>query len=233
MAWICLAHANYFKIPLSGTIRITLAPNEAKACKSLHAHTGFNISFQYTMGWSYVGKSVDVVEWNKLVLTKAGPFSDGKFINIGLEFIKERDHENGEPIFSLAEMPVLFKNKFSSVNGESGRVLLEFLNTIETYPNTLSNALLELLPQPQATSSSSVSGRRHPTTGSRLNSDEEGGSGSDSGGASAKYQRRKKRSRTKRKVRKKGTKKKARRRRRTRRRKRRRKRRTKRRTRNN
>ena len=227
MAWICLAHANCFEIPPSGTIRITLAPNEAKACKDLLAHTGFNISFEYTMGWSYV-EETEETEWNKLLLTKAGPFSDGTFIDIGLEFSKQEEEKEGKSVFSLAQMPELLEGKFSSVNGEGVGVLLEFLKIIKTYPNTLSNALLELRPQTQATSDF-----RNPH-GSQWNTDEEsGGSGSDSGGASAKYQRRKKRSRTKRKVRKKGTKKKARRRRRTRRRKRRRKRRTKRRTRNN
>ena len=229
MAWICLAHANCFEIPPSGTIRITLAPNEAKACEALEleAHTGFNISFEYTMGWSYVEKT-QKMEWDKLVLTKAGPFSDGTFIDIGLEFSKQEEEKEGKSVFSLAQMPELLEENFPSVNGEGVGVLLEFLKIIKTYPNTLSNALLELRPQTQATSDF-----RNPH-GSQWNTDEEsGGSGSDSGGASAKYQRRKKRSRTKRKVRKKGTKKKARRRRRTRRRKRRRKRRTKRRTRNN
>jgi hypothetical protein len=234
MAWICLAHANCFEIPPSGTIRITLAPNEAKACEALEleAHTGFNISFEYTMGWSYVEKT-QKMEWDKLVLTKAGPFSDGTFIDIGLEFSKQEEEKEGKSVFSLAQMPELLEENFPSVNGEGVLVLHEFLKIIKTYPNTLSNALLELRPQTQATPSSSVSDFRNPH-GSRVGSDEEsGGSGGDSGGASAKYQRRKKRSRTKRKVRKKGTKKKARRRRRTRRRKRRRKRRTKRRTRNN
>ena len=227
MAWICLAHANCFEIPPSGTIRITLAPNEAKACKDLLAHTGFNISFEYTMGWSYV-EETEETEWNKLLLTKAGPFSDGTFIDIGLEFSKQEEEKEGKSVFSLAQMPELLEENFPSVNGEGVLVLHEFLKIIKTYPNTLSNALLELRPQTQATSDF-----RNPH-GSQWNTDEEsGGSGSDSGGASAKYQRRKKRSRTKRKVRKKGTKKKARRRRRTRRRKRRRKRRTKRRTRNN